>query len=52
MVIALGVYPKPLLKHINASAKDTLDLMYIKGEKDAKEYLGVANSIKGIKNGF
>lgn len=52
LVIILGVYPKPVLKHIDTSSKTVLDLMYVKGEKDAKKYLGVANSIKGIKNGF
>ena len=52
LVIVFGVYPRPILKHIDESSKTAITLMYDKGEAKTKEHLIKANLVKGVENGF
>ncbi|MBQ3674191.1 MAG: NADH-quinone oxidoreductase subunit M [Campylobacter sp.] len=49
LVLFFGVYPRPILKHIDISSKDLVVLMYDKGEAKTKEHLNKANSTQGAK---
>lgn len=46
IVIFFGIYPSPMLKHIDFSVQNTVKAMYEKGNKNTKEYLEKNNLIR------
>jgi len=46
LIIALGIYPKPILEPVDKSVKQIVQIMYIKAvTPEAKETIAKVNSI-------